>query len=99
MIHYLYPGGKKLALTFSYDDGVIQDRRLVPILNKNGLKGTFNINAEHMNATKKPADAHRERLTAEQAKALLRVAMEEAVAYAVPLSVEIQIGDTWFDAK
>lgn len=38
-----FPGGLAKALTFSYDDGVIQDRRLVPILNKNGLKGTFNL--------------------------------------------------------
>lgn len=40
----LYPNGKKLALTFSYDDGVVQDRRLVSILNQYGMKGTFNLN-------------------------------------------------------
>ena len=38
--------GKKKAITFSYDDGVLQDRRLVEILNKYGLKATFNINSE-----------------------------------------------------
>lgn len=38
--------GKKKAITFSYDDGVTQDRRLVEILNKYGLKATFNINSE-----------------------------------------------------
>ena len=38
-----FPGGKTRALTFSYDDGVLQDRRLVGILNDHGLKGTFNI--------------------------------------------------------
>ena len=37
--------GKKKAITFSYDDGVTQDRRLVEILNKYGLKGTFNLNS------------------------------------------------------
>ncbi len=36
----------KKALTFSYDDGVTQDERLVKILNKYGLKGTFNLNSE-----------------------------------------------------
>ena len=36
---------------------------------------------------------------AEQAKEILKTAMEEAVNYTVPLSVEIQIGNTWFDAK
>ena len=34
------------ALTFSYDDGVTQDKRLIEILNKYGLKATFNINSE-----------------------------------------------------
>lgn len=38
--------GKMKALTFSYDDGVTQDERLVAILNKYGLKATFNINSE-----------------------------------------------------
>ena len=37
-------GGRPKALTFSYDDGVQQDIRLVSILGRYGLKGTFNIN-------------------------------------------------------
>ena len=37
--------GKKKALTFSFDDCVTQDIRLIKILNKYGLKGTFNINS------------------------------------------------------
>ncbi len=36
--------GKSKVLTLSYDDGVVQDIRLISILNKHGLKGTFNIN-------------------------------------------------------
>lgn len=39
-----YPGGLKKALTLSYDDAVIQDKRLIEIMQKHGLKGTFNIN-------------------------------------------------------
>lgn len=38
--------GKKKAVTFSFDDGVTQDIRLIEILNRYGLKGTFNINSE-----------------------------------------------------
>lgn len=38
--------GKMKALTFSYDDGVFQDRRLLKIFNKYGLKGTFNLNSD-----------------------------------------------------
>lgn len=37
--------GKKKAVTFSYDDGVTQDSRLISVLNKYGLKGTFNLNS------------------------------------------------------
>ena len=38
---------KKLkAVTFSYDDGVTQDIRLIQLLNKYGLKCTFNLNSE-----------------------------------------------------
>lgn len=40
-----FPEGKKKALTLSYDDGVIEDARLIDILNKYGIKGTFNINS------------------------------------------------------
>ncbi len=36
---------KRKAVTFSFDDGVTQDIRLVEILNKYGLKATFNINS------------------------------------------------------
>ena len=39
------PEGKKKVLTFSYDDEVTQDRRFVEILNKYGLKCTFNLNS------------------------------------------------------
>jgi peptidoglycan/xylan/chitin deacetylase (PgdA/CDA1 family) len=38
--------GKQKAITFSYDDGVTQDIRLVELLNKYGLKGTFNLNSQ-----------------------------------------------------
>lgn len=34
----------KKALTFSYDDGIEQDRKLVEIFNRYGMKATFNLN-------------------------------------------------------
>ena len=40
-----FPGFKSKALTLSYDDGVAQDKRLLSIMVKYGLKGTFNINS------------------------------------------------------
>lgn len=33
------------AFTMSYDDGVFQDRRLIHLMNKYGIKSTFNINS------------------------------------------------------
>lgn len=41
----LFPGGKRKALTLSYDDGVAQDRRLVDLMRHYGIKGTFNLNS------------------------------------------------------
>ena len=37
--------GKLKAVTFSYDDGMTQDIRLIELLNKYNLKCTFNINS------------------------------------------------------
>lgn len=41
----VFPEGKRDALTFSYDDNMVHDRRLVDIMNKYGVKGTFNLNS------------------------------------------------------
>ena len=40
--------GKMKAVTFSYDDGVTQDQRLIALLNKYGLKCTVNLNSEFL---------------------------------------------------
>lgn len=45
MYQMLFPGGRPRALTLSYDDGVSTDVRLISIMKKHGLKGTFNLNA------------------------------------------------------
>lgn len=42
-----FPGGRAKALTLSYDDGVEQDIRLIEILNRYGLKATFNLNSHY----------------------------------------------------
>lgn len=41
----LFPGGRYKAMTMSYDDGVTQDRKLIDLFNKYGIKGTFNLNS------------------------------------------------------
>jgi peptidoglycan/xylan/chitin deacetylase (PgdA/CDA1 family) len=40
-----FPGGGHKAVTFSFDDGRTHDRRLVEIMNRYGLKGTFHLNS------------------------------------------------------
>ncbi len=44
-IYTCFPGGKHKVLTMSYDDGWGEDRRLVEIFNRHGIRGTFNLNA------------------------------------------------------
>lgn len=44
-LNMAFPQGKMKAFTMSYDDGVEQDERLIGLMNKNGVKGTFNLNS------------------------------------------------------
>ncbi len=48
-----YKDGKRYALTFSYDDGCAQDRRLVELFNKYEMKATFNMNSRTVLETTK----------------------------------------------
>ena len=41
-----FPGGKFKVLTMSYDDGKLEDRRLISIFNKYGIRGTFHLNSD-----------------------------------------------------
>lgn len=43
-----YPEGRAKAVTFSYDDGVLQDVRLAELFYKRGLKATFNMSSERL---------------------------------------------------
>lgn len=65
-----FPGGKAKALTFSYDDGVEQDMRLVEIFRKYGMRATFNINAGQFSAegTVHPEGKIHRRMTEKQVR-------------------------------
>ncbi len=39
-----FPGGRHKVLTMSYDDGRQEDRRLVELFDRYGIRGTFNLN-------------------------------------------------------
>jgi peptidoglycan/xylan/chitin deacetylase (PgdA/CDA1 family) len=49
-----FPGNKRFAVTMSWDDGTVEDRRLVPFMNELGLKGTFNLNSGILNPSGHP---------------------------------------------
>ncbi len=40
-----FPEGKDKVVTLSYDDGTLSDKKLISIMQKNGIKGTFNLNS------------------------------------------------------
>lgn len=41
----LFPGGTRRIVTFSYDDGHENDARLIALMNKYGVKGSFHLNS------------------------------------------------------
>ena len=44
----VFPQGKKWCVTFSYDDGKLNDIRLCELFKKYGLKATFNLNSSNI---------------------------------------------------
>lgn len=62
--HMRFPGFRDKTLTLSYDDGVAQDKRLIEIMSKYGLKGTFNLNSGMFG---KVATQNTGRMTADEA--------------------------------
>ena len=62
--------GKSKVLTLSYDDGVIQDKRLIEIFDRYGLKATFNINTGAYPAENWERDTSNLRMKLSEAQAL-----------------------------
>ena len=44
-VYCCFPEGKHKALTLSYDDGRLADRKLIEIFNRYGIRATFNLNS------------------------------------------------------
>lgn len=75
MIKRLYPDGKSRAFNVTYDDGVLQDVRFVELLDRYGVKGTFNLNAGLMQngfEWRHESGLTVKRLSPEQARGLYR---------------------------
>ena len=64
--------GALKAVTFSFDDGVRQDERLIELFNKYGVYGTFNLNSGLMGGlntlTQKGVTVRHDKFTPEEAK-------------------------------
>lgn len=60
----LFPEGKRKAITMSYDDGTVHDRRLAGIFDKYGIRGSFHLNSGRL------GDEHH--ITAEELTVLFR---------------------------
>lgn len=69
-----FPKGRVKTLTFSYDDGVEQDVRLVELFQKYGMRATFNLNSELYapEGTVYPKGQIHRRMTKEQVSALYK---------------------------
>ena len=74
-----FPDFRNKALTLSYDDGVRQDKRLISIMDKHGIKGTFNINAGLFNSTLDCED--KGRMTVEEAVELYKDSVHEVAIH------------------
>ena len=61
-VYISFPEGKAKALTMSYDDGKLQDERLLSIFNKYGIKGTFNLNFGLMSLKNTPPRFEKEQI-------------------------------------
>lgn len=72
----LFAEGKDRALTLSYDDGIIHDRRLVQLMNDYGVRGTFNLNSGIFSLEetqkKKGEEIDFSRITAKEVESLYR---------------------------
>ena len=70
-----FPEFKLKAITLSYDDGVIFDEKLISILDKHGLKCTFNLNSGLFGV-----EVHR-RLTEKQVLSLYKDSVHEVAIH------------------
>lgn len=78
-----YPGGLAKALTISYDDGVHQDVQLLELMEKYGIKGTFNLNSGEFapEGTVFPKGRVHRRLSVSQAKEAYKSEMCEVAGH------------------
>ena len=82
-MYMLLKDGKTKVLTFSYDDGVVQDIRLIGIFQKYGLKGTFNINTVLYVPEDKQREKYYGRMKLSEAKAIYTESGHEVAVHSL----------------
>lgn len=80
-----FPGFKYRALTFSFDDGMVEDVWLVNLFKQYGLKGTFNLNSCALDITEDAIPNHvgRQRLSKSQLVELFKDSGMEVAVHGV----------------
>ncbi|MBR5023202.1 MAG: polysaccharide deacetylase family protein [Oscillospiraceae bacterium] len=71
-----FPGFRLKAVTLSYDDGVVYDRKLIEIMSAHRLKGTFNISSSML-----ASQTNGRMLTADEAALLYTSSGNEVAAH------------------
>ncbi len=79
MLPHLFPNGLKKAFTLSYDDGCVDDLRLIEMMKKYGIKGTFNVSSGIFRPEGQPPTGHWERMTLSERQAYKADFLEVAV--------------------
>ena len=82
-MYMLLKDGKTKVLTLSYDDGVVQDIRLIKIMNEHGLKGTFNVNSAMYRAEDSVREKFYGRMKLSEAKELYLNSGQEVAVHAL----------------
>ena len=78
-MNLIFENGKRKVLTLSYDDGHGDDKKLIEILDKYGLKATFNINTGRYNEEEKDGSI----MTRQQAIDLYKNSNHEVAVHAL----------------
>ncbi len=79
MLPILFPNGLKKAFTLSYDDGCYDDLKLIEMMRKYGVRGTFNISSGITRPEGQQPCGSWERMTLSERKNYLHDGIETAV--------------------
>ena len=81
MLYMRLKDGKAKTFTLSYDDGVVQDIRLVKLMEQYGVKGTFNINSACYLPEEKERERYYGRMKRSEAVELFKDSQQEVAIH------------------